>query len=251
MGTIAWNFKGNHVLVTGGSKGIGKETVIKLARAGAVVHFTYSRSIEDARLLSEELASEGYTAYALHCDFSSETSIKRLTERFANRQSPPLNMIVNNAGVTGDSPLYNMSDEQWEYVYQVNLRALFQMSRSMVKNLAVNRGTMVNVTSISGQIGMAGQANYSASKAGIIGFSKALAKELGPLGVRVNCVAPGYIETSMTQEMTKTRKRKLVESTSLKRFGTSGEVADLILFLLSSHSSYMTGEVVGVNGGLI
>ncbi|MGG1879146.1 3-oxoacyl-ACP reductase FabG [Paenibacillus cisolokensis] len=251
MGSIHWNFKGDHVLVTGGSTGIGRETVVKLARAGAVVHFTYSRSGEAARQLVEQLASEGHTANELQCDFSSAADIQRLTERLTDRQACPIDMIVNNAGVTADSSLYNMSDEQWDYVYQVNLRALFQLSRSMVKHLAVNRGTMVNITSVSGQIGMAGQANYSASKAGIIGFSKALAKELGPLGVRVNCVAPGYIETPMTEEMTQDRRRRLAQSTCLRRFGTSAEVADLILFLLSEHSAYITGEVIGISGGLV
>lgn len=251
MGCIAWNFSGDHVLVTGGATGIGRETVIKLARAGAVVYFTYFNSGKKAQQLVEDLSMEGHTAHALHCDFSSESQIKQLTKQLADRMAYPINMIVSNAGITADSSLYNMSEAEWEQVYQVNLRALYFLSRSMLKHLAVNRGVMVNVTSISGQIGMSGQTNYSAAKAGIIGFSKALAKELGPLGVRINCVAPGYIDTLMTQELQTTRKKELSNSIALKRMGAPGEVADLILYLLSDNASYVTGEVVGISGGLI
>ncbi|MGM1048287.1 MAG: 3-oxoacyl-ACP reductase FabG [Bacillota bacterium] len=251
MGEITWNFTGKHALITGGSRGIGKEVVIKLAEAGAVVYFTYSNSEEKALNLCDEMSVRGLEVFPIKCDFTIDKDIDVLLNKFVSNEVPSIDMLINNAGITIDALLYHMNDKQWTNVLQVNLTALFKISRGLVRPLALSKGSIVNVSSVTGLLGAIGQVNYAASKAGVIGFSKALSKELGPLGIRVNCVAPGYTETDMVNEFSGSKRKKITDTISLRRFGTSEEVADVILFLLSSQSSYVTGEVITISGGMI
>lgn len=250
MNEIKWNFSGKTALVTGGTRGIGCSVVKKLSRLGAKVYFTYSQSVKLAEDLLKECNTNEENVFALQCNLAIEEDVDRLLHTFSLSSSIQIDYLVHNAGIIADSPLYLMTNQQWEEVLQVNLGALFCLSRSLIRSLIKSSGSVVTIASVSGIFGTSGQVNYSAAKAGVIGLSKALSKEVGVFGVRVNCVAPGFIETDMLNNLTVEQREQFYKGVSLRRFGNPDEVADPILFLLSDAASYITGEVLVIDGGI-
>ncbi|MGN7401930.1 3-oxoacyl-ACP reductase FabG [Cytobacillus praedii] len=249
MSQIKWNFTNKKAIVTGGSRGIGREIVKMLAYAGANVLFTYSKNKESAESLVKELNQ--YHVVPIQCDFSSQEDINILINIINTLGFDKLDYLVNNVGTTKDTYLHKMTQNEWDSVLQVNLSATFQLTKALTLPLIYNKGSIVNITSVTGIAGMAGQANYAASKAGLIGLTKSLAKEVGRFGLRVNALAPGYIETDMTTNIDEAEKKVVRDSISLRRMGTTKEIANTALFLLSEDSSYTTGQVFIVDGGLI
>lgn len=241
------DFKGKTVLVTGGTKGIGKEIVTKFADSGANVLFTYKNSEDIANQLSKLQRGNNFIK-GFRVDFSELSNIDRFIREINALYE--INYLVNNAGILSDAPIHLIKNEDWDKVIQVNLNAVFQITKGFLHPLIRTKGSIVNISSISGIIGNKGQINYSASKAAIIGLSKSLAKEMGGLGVRVNTIAPGYIETEMTQE-SNVIQRIIRNNVALKRIGYPDEIANIVLFLLSNLSSYITGQVIVADGGLL
>jgi len=235
------SLEGKRALVTGASKGIGRAVAEELARAGASVVVGYRSGREEA----EELASRiGGTA--VQADVSDPEAAKRLVE-----EAGDLDVLVNNAGVTRDGLLARMPDEDWRTVIETNLSSCFYTCRAVARGMMKRRsGAIVNVSSIVGVHGNPGQTNYSASKAGIIGFTKALARELGNRGVRANVVAPGYVTTQLTDVLPDDLKQAMLANTPLGRLGDPADVAGAVRFLCSDEASFITGEVLLVDGGL-
>ena len=235
------SLEGRTALVTGGSRGIGRAIAAELANAGADVVIGYRSGAEEA----EEVAGE-VGCRAVQADVSEPEEAKRLVE-----EAGDLDILVNNAGVTRDGLLARMSDEDWRVVLDTNLGGTFNTCRAASRGMMKRRGgAIVNVSSIVGVHGNPGQTNYSASKAGIIGFTKALARELGSRGVRANVVAPGYISTRLTNELPEQLQQSMLANTPLGRFGDPEDVAGAVRFLSSDASSFITGEVLLVDGGL-
>jgi 3-oxoacyl-[acyl-carrier protein] reductase len=233
--------EGRTALVTGGSRGIGRAIAAELVNAGAEVVIGYRSGSEEA----EELAGE-VGCRAIQADISDPEQAKRLVD-----EAGDVDILVNNAGVTRDGLLARMSDEDWRVVLDTNLGGTFNTCRAVSRGMMKRRGgAIVNVSSIVGVHGNPGQTNYSASKAGIIGFTKALARELGSRGVRANVVAPGYISTRLTNELPEELQQSMLASTPLGRFGDPEDVAGAVRFLSSDASSFITGEVLLVDGGL-
>lgn len=237
-------------LVTGGSRGIGEAIVRAFVDAGATVAFTYISSSTRADALVEELSGDGVTIKALQSDASSfeqaETLIKSVLEEFGR-----IDILINNAGITRDNLMLRMSEEQWDQVIQTNLKSVFNLTKHALRSMMKNRGgSIINMSSVVGINGNAGQANYAASKAGIIGFSKSIAKEMGSRNVRCNVLAPGFIETDMTDELPEEAKASYLANIPLKRLGKADEIAQTCIFLGSDMSSYITGQTLSVCGGM-
>ncbi len=237
-------------LVTGGSRGIGAAIVTKFVQEGATVFFTYRSSSEKADTLVRSLADEAGKAIPFQSDASdfaqSESAIKKVLD-----EGGRLDVLVNNAGITDDTLMLRMSEEQWDRVIAANLKSVFNLTKHALRPMLKNRkGSIINMSSVVGVFGNAGQANYAASKAGIIGFTKSIAKELGSRNIRCNAVAPGYIETEMTQDLDEKVKDTFLQNIPLKRMGKSEEIADLTAFLASPKSTYITGQVISICGGL-
>jgi 3-oxoacyl-[acyl-carrier protein] reductase len=227
--------------VTGGSRGIGRAIALELAQAGASVTLSYRSGKDEA----EEVAREA-GGTAAQADVSDAEEAKRLVD-----EAGQLDILVNNAGVTRDGLIARMSDEDWSNVIETNLGGVFHTCRAAARGMMKRRaGSIVNISSIVGVHGNPGQTNYSASKAGIIGFTKALARELGNRGVRVNVVAPGYIDTRLTQAIADEMKELMLANTPLGRFGRPEDIAGAVRFLCSDEASFITGEVLLVDGGL-
>jgi len=227
--------------VTGGSRGIGRAIAAELAKAGAQVVIGYRSGGEEAEAAASEIGGR-----VLQADVSDAEEAKRLVD-----EAGDVDILVNNAGVTRDGLLARMSDEDWDVVIDTNLRGTFNTCRAVTRGMMKRRaGAIVNVSSIVGVHGNSGQTNYSASKAGIIGFTKALARELGSRGVRANVVAPGYISTRLTNELPEELKNAMLANTPLGRFGDPEDVAGVVRFLCSDEAAFVTGEVLLVDGGL-
>ena len=241
---------GKVAIVTGGSRGIGRAIVDAFASEGASVAFTYLSSREKAEALAAEWTAKGSKVIAYYSDASSfvhaESLVPSVLEPFGR-----IDILVNNAGITNDTLLLRMDEEQWNSVIDTNLNSVFNMTKQCIKVMLRQRsGSLIHLSSVVGIFGNAGQANYAASKAGIIGFSKSVAKEIGSRNIRSNVIAPGFIESDMTEELDENTRKAFLSNVPLGRMGQASEVARLAVFLASDMSSYITGQTVSVCGGL-
>ncbi|CAM4489840.1 3-oxoacyl-ACP reductase FabG [Paenibacillus tarimensis] len=247
---VQWNFEGKRAIVTGGSRGIGREMVKLLSQAGAEVMFTYRSSREAAISLERECAPHGPLVRAVPCNHAEEDEICRFRDVIAEEWDDRLDYVVNNVGITADNPMFRMTSAQWNSVLNTNLTSIFTMTQGLIRALSTAQGSVVNMTSVAGLTGAAGQVNYSAAKAGIIGLTKAMAKETAGLGVRVNAVAPGYVATDMFGHMPEAKQKRAQQAVPMRRLGQPAEAAAAAAFLLSDAASYITGHVLVVDGGL-
>ena len=250
MSLEKFSLDGKTAVVTGGSRGIGKAIALQLAQAGANVLITYARSSEAAEEVVRQIEAAGRKARALKADAidfgQAERVIAVTQEEFSG-----VDILVNNAGITRDTLIMRMSEEQWDEVIQTNLKSVFNYSKAVIRPMMKARaGSIINISSVVGISGNAGQTNYSASKAGIIGFSKSLAKEVASRNIRVNVIAPGYISTEMTGQLDESILKSIEAQIPLKRAGEPDEVANSVVFLASDASSYLTGAVLTVDGGM-
>jgi 3-oxoacyl-[acyl-carrier protein] reductase len=244
-------FEGKSAIVTGGTRGIGKAIVSELAKRGANVAFNYSKSAGEAEKLKAEIEASGVKAFAAQCDVAnSEASadfVKQVTVEFGG-----VDFLVNNAGITRDTLILRRKEDDWDAVIDTNLKGAFNFSKAVLRPMMKNEagGSILNISSISGVVGMLGQTNYSASKAGMIGLTKALAKEIASRKITVNALALGLIETDMAGEMNEEHRAKILEMIPLKRLGNVQEVAEIACFMLSDSARYITGQVIQPDGGL-
>ena len=243
--------EGKIAIVTGASRGIGKSIARSFIAQGATVAFTYRSSEEQALALEKELTENGGVAKGFKSDASkfedSEKLVKEVLEAFGT-----VDVVVNNAGITDDTLLMRMSEEQWDRVVDVNLKSCFNLTKAVLRTMLKARsGSIINISSVVGVQGNAGQANYSASKAGILGFTKSVALELGSRSIRCNAIAPGFIETEMTEKLDPATVQGWRDTIPLKRGGSPEDVANACVFLASDMSSYVTGQTLNVCGGMI
>lgn len=244
------NLKDKNSLVTGGSRGIGKSIALKLAELGANVAITYSRSADAAESVVNEMKAVGVKAIALQADAADFTRAEEVVTEIVNEWGS-LDILVNNAGITKDNLLLRMDEQAWDDVIDTNLKSVFNYSKAVAKPMMrARRGSIINISSVVGISGNAGQSNYAASKAGIIGFTKSFAKELASRNIRANVIAPGYITTEMTGNLDEKLLEGIKSETPLGRAGEPEEVANSVAFLASDLSSYITGEVIRVDGGM-
>ena len=241
---------GKVALITGGSRGIGEALVKAMAAAGADIAFTYHSSEESANRVASEASNDGQKVMAYKSDAAdynqAEQLVKTVIDEFGR-----IDILINNAGITKDTLMLRMREEQWDQVIEVNLKSVFNLTKHALRPMLKQRaGSIINMSSVVGVFGNAGQANYAASKAGIIGFSKSIAKEVGSRGIRCNAVAPGFIETDMTHKLSEEQQKAYIENIPLKRLGTGDDIANTCIYLGSDMSTYVTGQVISVCGGL-
>jgi 3-oxoacyl-[acyl-carrier protein] reductase len=244
-------FSGRSAIVTGGTRGIGKAIVLELANRGCNVAFNYSKSADEAEKLKAEIESLGVRAFAAQCDVANTEGaadfVKQAKEAFDN-----INYLVNNAGITRDQLIMRMKEDDWDAVIDTNLKGAWNFSKAVLRPMMKNDdgGSILNISSISGVVGMLGQSNYSASKAGMIGLTKSLAKEVASRKITVNALALGLIETEMASEMNAEYREKILAQIPLGRLGNVKEVAEIACFMLSDSARYITGHVVQPDGGI-
>ena len=244
------NLSGKNVLITGGTRGIGRAMVEAFAEAGARVAFTYRSSSDEAEALKAQLSKQETDVLVFQGDAaamaSAEEAVGGVLEAWGS-----LDVLVNNAGITRDGLMLRLREDDWDAVIETNLKSVFNFAKAAYRPMMKQRGgTIINISSVVGVMGNPGQTNYAASKAGIIGFSKSLAKELGNRGVTVNVVAPGYVETDMTAELPEAAREAMLGAVPLGRPATPLDVAGAVLFLASPAAAYITGQVLHVDGGL-
>jgi 3-oxoacyl-[acyl-carrier protein] reductase len=238
-------------LITGGSRGIGRVIALKLAELGANIVVNYKSSANAAEEIVKNVESKGTKAIAAQGDVSSFTDAEKIIKT-AVSEFGALDILVNNAGITADGLLMRMKEEDFDKVIEVNLKGAFNCIRHASKVMVKQRsGKIINISSVVGITGNAGQANYAAAKAGVIGLTKSAAKELASRGINVNAVAPGFIETDMTDTLSEKVREGALGSIPLKRFGKAEDVAEVVAFLSSDNSSYITGQVINVDGGMV
>lgn len=242
--------EGKTALITGASRGIGKAIALAFAKQGANVAFTDLKYDDQAQATEKEIAAcgvkaKGYASNAANCT-ETATTVDEIVKEFGR-----IDILVNNAGITKDTLLMRMSEEQWDAVINVNLKSVFNFTKAVQATMLKQKyGSIINMSSVVGVSGNAGQANYSASKAGIIGFTKSVAKELGSRNIRSNAIAPGFIITDMTAKLSEEVRKEWAEKIPLKRGGTPEDIADVCIFLASDMSRYVTGQVIHVCGGM-
>jgi len=243
--------KGEVALITGASRGIGRACALELAKAGAEVVVNYNTHSESAEEVCHSIAQTGGIASAIKFDISNVGETQTAIEKVL-KEKKRISILVNNAGITRDGLMLRYQVDDWDLVIDTNLRGAFITSQAVIRPMMKERkGSIIHMSSISGLMGLAGQASYSAAKAGLIGLTKSMARELAPRNIRVNAVAPGYIETDMTKTLTEEYKTAMLSNIPLGRVGKPEEIADAVLFLASDRSHYITGQVIVVDGGMV
>jgi len=241
------DLSGKVAIVTGSARGIGREIALRLAEAGANIVIS---DIAGAESAAEEIKKMGRQSLAVNADVSSAADVANLVEKTAG-EFGRIDILVNNAGIARDQLLLRMSDEDWETVLNVNLKSVFLCTRAVLRQMIKQRwGRIVSISSIVGIVGNPGQANYASSKAGIIGFTKSIAREVGSRGITVNAIAPGFIVSKMTDQLSEEQKGEMLKRIPLGSLGTPRDVAEAVAFLASEEARYITGQVLGVDGGL-
>jgi 3-oxoacyl-[acyl-carrier protein] reductase len=251
LSTEAKPFTGRAAIVTGATRGIGRAIVLELARRGADVAFNYAQSADAAEVLKPELEALGVRVYASQCDVANTDAAAEMVKQ-VKAEFGRIDFLINNAGITRDNLILRMKEEDWDSVIDTNLKGAWNFSRAAIRHMLKNEGggSVLNISSISGVVGMTGQSNYSASKAGMIGLTKSLAREVASRNVSVNALALGLVSTDMSQALDETYRTKLLEQIPLGRFAEPEEVARIACFLLSDDARYITGQVIQADGGM-
>jgi len=242
--------EGKVSLVTGASRGIGRAIALKLSSLGSKVAINYREGEVAANSVVREIVSQGREAISIKADVADSEAVKTMVQRVSAEWNK-IDILVNNAGITRDNLLLRMSDKDWDDVLNTNLRGAYLCTKFALRPMIKQRwGRIISVASIAGLIGNAGQTNYSASKAGIIAFTKSVAREVGSRNITANAVAPGFIKTQMTEKLPDAIKESILSMTSLRRFGEPEDVAEVVAFLASDRASYITGQVISIDGGI-
>ncbi|CEQ24192.1 3-oxoacyl-ACP reductase [[Clostridium] sordellii] len=245
------DLNGKVALITGGSRGIGKAIAIKLASYKANIVINYTSNKEHALKVKEEIESYGVKSIVIKCDVSKSDEVNNMIEEVV-KEFGQIDILVNNAGITRDGLLMRMKEEDFDSVIDINLKGVFNCTKSATKYMMKKRyGKIINISSVVGLIGNAGQVNYCASKAGVIGLTKSSARELASRNINVNAIAPGFIDTDMTSVLNENLKETMLKNIPQNRFGSPEDVANLVLFLASDMSSYITGQIINVDGGMV
>lgn len=243
--------QGKTALVTGATRGIGKGIALKLAQQGAHIAFTYVSSVEKAKAFEAELQQLGIKAKGIQSNAAEFAEADKIVDEIV-KEFGSLDILVNNAGITRDGLLMRMTEQQWDEVMDTNLKSAFALTKAAMRPMMkAKSGSIINITSVVGITGNAGQANYAASKAGMIGLTKSVAKELGSRNIRCNAIAPGFIETEMTEALTPEVRAEWVKGIALKKGGSPEDVANCVLFLASDMSAYISGQTINVCGGMV
>lgn len=243
--------KGQNALVTGGSRGIGKAICLALASQGVNVAVNYSGSKDKAEAVAEECKKLGVKSFAIQCNVADGEAVQAMVKQTLD-EFGSLEILVNNAGITKDNLLMRMKEEDFDAVIDTNLKGVFLCSKAVARPMMKQRyGRIINISSVVGELGNAGQVNYAASKAGVVGMTKSIARELAARNIHVNAIAPGFIETEMTDTLPEDIKEQMLSQIPLGRLGSPEQIAEVVLFLASESASYMTGQTLHVDGGMV